>query len=217
MSDFLNTPIGSILDRLNEYLNAPVLKEIYTYMQDKIREKQTIDLYENLDYLVVQSLLSLVVRDDWYSISEIKNKLVEMFIEDEKEAKKITTSKIGNILQRHLGIRKVKKVGNRRYFYIQRKHVEDVALRLGIPIQAPELQTSQSGEETVVVVRKIERLDNPQYGVCEYCGENKLLVAKIEGHFVCEDCLREIREQQESAEGVVVAEERRGEKSGSHA
>jgi len=213
LSDFLGTPPTTIIENIKRYINSPILKDIYSYLQDRIREKQTIDLTENLDYMVVQALLSLVVRDDWYSISEIKNKVIEMFVEDEKEAKKLTTSKIANILQRHLRIRKVKKVGNRRYFYITRQHIEDVAIRLGINLEVIEDQitSSASNEETVIVVGRIERLENPQSGVCEYCGENKLLVAKIDGHYICEDCLREIEARESgSAESVVV---QRGERN----
>ena len=207
VSDFLNTTSGSIVSRLKEYLNTPVLKDIYTLLVDKIREKQTIDLYENLDYMTVQALLVLVNRDDWYSISEIKNKIIELFIEDEKTAKKITTTKVGNILQKHLGIRKVKKVGNRRYFYIMRQHIEDVAIRLGINIEVIQQQLiANSSEETVVVIRQVERLDNPQQGICEFCGENKTLVAKVEGRYICSDCLSEIQTQSNEQQQLVISD-----------
>ena len=189
VSDFLGKDYREVAGDLTSHLNMPVLRDVHSLLLDKLREKRMVDLYENLDFRVAQALLTLVTHDDWYSISDIKNQVVEMFIEDEREARKLTTAKIANVLQRHFGIRRVRKVGNRRYFYITRQQVEDIAVRLRIPVEAVQQQlvANGSGQHT------IEQLADPVEGICEYCGETRTLVAKVDGHYVCEECLRQLR------------------------
>jgi len=215
-SDIMGVSRLSLATRLPQYLDYPIIKEIVSLCREKIKAKQTTDILENLDYMVVCALVDIVNtelrdRDDWYAVSEVRRRVIELFIEDEREARKLDSKKVRQILRRHFGFR-IRKTGNRYYVYIERSRVEDIASRLGIPIRQPaeigeieiEREEESRQEEQVyeVVVSSVERLEEPTQGICEMCGRETTLVAKVNGVYVCEECLREV----ESSAGMVAQE-----------
>lgn len=180
--------IASFIDR-NLYDKMKSLAEV------KANEKHIENITETGEYILVESLLSLVDEDRFYKVKEIREEMENKF---EEEQKWLTNKWVGRALGR-LGFSEKRRVGGYAEYRLNPIIVKDLAERLGI-ISTPQTPlTTQTPPETnktssVSGVSGVcEGLNNKEYvsAICEYCGSYTEVV-KINGRYICSKCVNTI-------------------------
>lgn len=93
--------------------------------------KQEENLTESTDMLLLQVLRELVKEEGYYSVSQIKTKLIELVADDVKTPPKWLTSQwLGRALKR-ARIGKRRKLGTHREYFITPRQVMDLITRVG--------------------------------------------------------------------------------------
>jgi len=98
----------------------------------KVEERRVFDVTYDRDIKVLKALLKLVTQDGYYSYGNIKDKIQEMYGEEEDLTKWLTTKWLGGSLDR-LKFRVKMRKGGRTYVRLDRKTLEDLAKRYDIP------------------------------------------------------------------------------------
>jgi transcriptional regulator with XRE-family HTH domain len=104
-----------------------LFQKILDFAKEKAEEKEVENRTETLDLILVKTLTSIVEKDDYYKVSEIKNAVAEYFDEPQKW---LTCKWVGNALKR-LGFTQKRRMKSYEYFLTLEK-VRDLAERLGI-------------------------------------------------------------------------------------
>jgi hypothetical protein len=119
-------PILTLAQFFDKYFKG-LFQKILEFAQNKAKEKEVENRTETLDFLLVQTLLSIVKEDAYYKVKEIKEAMAENFDEPQKW---LTSKWIGNALRR-LGFTEKRRMKSYEYFLSLEK-VKDLAERLGI-------------------------------------------------------------------------------------
>ena len=109
--------------------SPPTLNEVIMSLAlDSIKVKKTEDVLETSEMCLVQALLGLVEKDDFYPVSSIRAAIGKLY--DEQQLW-ITPKWVGNAMKR-LGFREKRRVGTGIQIMLTKAKVADVAQRLGI-------------------------------------------------------------------------------------
>ena len=119
-------PILTLAYFFDKYFNG-LFQKILQYAENKAKEKEVENRTETLDFLLVQTLLSIVKEDAYYKVKEIREAMAENFDEPQKW---LSSRWIGNALRR-LGFTEKRRMKSYEYFLSLEK-VKDLAERLGI-------------------------------------------------------------------------------------
>jgi hypothetical protein len=119
-------PLLTLAYFFDKHFNG-LFQKILEYAQNKAKEKEVENRTETLDLILVKTLTSIVVKDNYYKVSEIKNAMAEYFDEPQKW---LTCKWIGNALRR-LGFTEKRRMKSYEYFLSLEK-VKDLAERLGV-------------------------------------------------------------------------------------
>jgi regulator of RNase E activity RraB len=98
---------------------------------ENAESKDVEDRAETADVLLIQALLALVDKDDYYSLNMIKSKFSTFF---DSEESWITNKWLGRALKR-LGFQEKRRVGSGMEYHLTPDKVKDMAARLGIQIE----------------------------------------------------------------------------------
>jgi hypothetical protein len=134
--------VGELLSERNFELWKPILTmakffdgyfkglydKILDFAQKKTEEKNIENITEVGEYILVQTLTSLVKEAQYYKIKEIKELMAKNFDEEQKW---LNTRWIGKALRR-LGFTQKRRVGTGYEYLLTPSQVEDLAERLGI-------------------------------------------------------------------------------------
>jgi hypothetical protein len=105
-----------------------LFKRILEFAKEKAEEKEVENRTETLDFILVQTLDSLIKEDGFYRVKSIKEAMALNFDEPQKW---LTTKWIGNALRR-LGFTVKRRFGSGYEYYFSREKVTDLTERLGI-------------------------------------------------------------------------------------
>lgn len=121
-------------------------KEVYTEMQEfaiaQEKEKKQEDESESFEMIVLEKLLRLVDRPDWYPVKTIKDFIID---EEELESKYVTGRRVGGVLSKFNFKNRRKFVGRRQYFltpeevletaqkYMRKEEIERLTGKKGEP------------------------------------------------------------------------------------
>jgi len=154
---------------------------------DKAEYKQTENVTETGEVILVQVLLSMVKEDNYYRVKDIREKMAGQFDEDQKW---LTTKWIGNALRR-LGFQDKRRVGTGYECRLTRGAVEDLAERLGIESEC-SLHSPHSPS-----IRHLS-VEECFPGKCSYCGAQTVIEAYADGFGICRNCLKELEDKTKS-------------------
>ena len=163
----------------------------------KTREKQTENMTETGDYILVETLLKLVKEDGYYKVKDIRSRMAEKFDEEQKW---LDTRWVGRALKR-LGFTDKRRLGTGIEYRLTVKGIKDLAERMGL-----------TTEEDVTEETK-EKLDSsfdfnsilgcfliPSYvGTCDKCKREGVTLTRSVSLRnssklnVCEECGREVQ------------------------
>ncbi len=104
-----------------------LFNKILDFAEEKAKEKEVENRTETLDLILVKTLTSIVEKDDYYKVSEIKNAMAEYFDEPQKW---LSSRWVGNALRR-LGFTEKRRMKSYEY-YLSLDKVKDLAERLGV-------------------------------------------------------------------------------------
>lgn len=137
--------------------SPPTLNEVIMNLAlDSIKVKKTEDVLETSEMCLVQALLGLVEKDDFYPVSAIREAIGKIY--DEQQLW-ITPKWVGNAMKR-LGFREKRRVGTGIQVMLTKAKVADVAQRLGVtkieappttPLHSTEVEFIEEMPETVAV------------------------------------------------------------------
>ena len=132
------------------------LKEtIIQFALQKVNEKQTENMTESGELILVQTLLEMVHEDGYYKAKDIKNAMAEKYDEEQKW---LNTKWIGRALKR-LGFTEKRRVGTGTEYYLKRQQVEDLAIRLGIvPQEKAENSSVQQNSQKENSIQQVCRV-----------------------------------------------------------
>jgi hypothetical protein len=119
-------PILTLAQFFDKYFKG-LFQKILEFAQNKAKEKEVENRTETHDFLLVQTLLSIVKEDAYYKVKEIRDAMASCFDEPQKW---LTSKWIGNALRR-LGFTEKRRMKSYEYFLSLEK-VKDLAERLGI-------------------------------------------------------------------------------------
>lgn len=119
-------PILAIASYFDRYFNG-LFKRITEFAIQKAREKEVENQTETLDFIFARTLKTIVLKDGYYKVKELKEAMAENFTEPQKW---LTEKWIGNALRR-LGFTDKRRMKSYEYF-LTIERVNDLAERLGI-------------------------------------------------------------------------------------
>jgi uncharacterized C2H2 Zn-finger protein len=165
-------PILTLALYFNRYFNG-LFHEIFEFAKQKATEKEVENRTETLDLILVKTLVSIVKKDDFYKVSEIKNAMGEYFDEPQKW---LTTKWIGNALRR-LGFTEKRRMKSYEYFLSAEK-IKDLAERLGV---FPEISLTSKCENTVSSISEKDEnvLKQKELELTEHTERSHLLVGNV--------------------------------------
>ncbi|MEM3565829.1 MAG: hypothetical protein QXK18_03035, partial [Candidatus Bathyarchaeia archaeon] len=122
------------------------------------------NMTETLDYVLVQTLNSLVEADGFYKVKVIKEAMASNFDEPQKW---LTTKWIGNALRR-LGFTEKRRFGSGYEYFLSKSKVKDLAERLGVSESASPSKFTYSLSSLNASIPEVykalrEKLNKPFY------------------------------------------------------
>jgi len=136
------------------------------------RQKQTENMTETGELILIQTLLKAVAEDNYYKVKSIKEGMAASFDEEQNW---LTTKWIGNALRR-LGFKEKRRVGTGYEYKLNVADVRDLAQRMQIDTIAVETGSTLASNKLP----------------CEVCGsfEAKMHLIPDKGvHWLCDPCL----------------------------
>jgi hypothetical protein len=131
--------------------STTLLETIKTLAVEKTEEAQN-DEMDNNDYILVQSLLTLVTRDGHYSLGDIRDTMVLLL----GNGNWLTERTVGRMLRR-LGFNRRRRLGTGYQFFLQIQQVRNLAQALGIRTDDP---TGELGELCEHETREVNTNNN---------------------------------------------------------
>jgi len=177
---------------------------ILTLAVDDAKQRQTENVTETGEVILLQVLTQLVNGDNYYPVKDLKNKMAEAFDEEQKW---LTTRWIGSALRR-LGFKEKRRVGTGYQYMLRKTEVADLANRMNLPSPTakPPPKTPDPSK-----LMKLENLKSVHwadqfYGeheccICGYEKKTSWQAVDFEGNklWICEDCKREWDKKREVA------------------
>jgi len=109
-----------------------VFEKMYDFALRTIKEKETENLLENRDMILLKVLLEMVKEDGYYSVSDIKARMKEEF---DEEPKWLTNDWIGRALSNRLKFKEKRRTGRKSIEYrLDPESVCRVASQYGIKV-----------------------------------------------------------------------------------
>jgi len=124
-------PILSLAKFFEKHVGNNLFDVLHEYAKEKMKEKQIEEMAEQSEHLLIKTLVSLVVEDQYYEVKTIKEEMLTLF---EEEQKWLTTRWIGNVLRR-LGFKEKRRTKRGYEYLLSVSKVQELAKRLGIPQQ----------------------------------------------------------------------------------
>jgi len=125
---------------------AEKYNEMVEFAEEKTQEKIIEDVVEQRDTLLVKVLCSMVESDNYYKVSDIKERFKGELDEDERGF--LTAKWIGSALRR-LGFKNKRRTGGGVEYFLSKKEVENLAKRMGITETEGQEQTEPEEEKTL--------------------------------------------------------------------
>jgi hypothetical protein len=126
---------------LAKFFDSTTLFEaIKAFAVEKTEEAQN-DEMDNNDYILVQSLLSMVTEDDHYSLRDIRDTMVLLL----GNGNWLTERSVGRMLRR-LGFNRRRRIGTGYQYFLLVQQVRNLAQTLGIRTDDPTGEVSELGE-----------------------------------------------------------------------
>jgi len=125
--------LAQFFDKYNEKLN--LFERMLALAEKATEEKQAENIAETDDYILLQTLAKIVVKDGFYQLRFIRDSMAEMYDEEQKW---LTTKWVSRALKR-LGFHEKRRVGRGVEYKITVEAVKDLAERLGLCLHFPSL------------------------------------------------------------------------------
>jgi hypothetical protein len=148
--------------------------DLKQYAIEKIKEKKEEEEESRIDLLVWKIIaLNFEGNEQWISLRDVSEEITQRYKID------ISSRSIGAILRKQK-IRERKISGGYVKYKITREALEHILKREGLSIEKVK---EQFASEIFV------KFENPEFGKCSYCGEDKELWWKdSKGNYLCQDC-----------------------------
>lgn len=122
-------PILALARVVGEDLKNNLYEEMIKFGIVKAREKLVEDVLESRDTTLLEVLLEVVKTEDYYSVKEVKGKLIDKL---EENPKWVTAEWLGRAMKR-LGFTEKRRMGKGVEYKLVPEVVRDRAVRLGMP------------------------------------------------------------------------------------
>lgn len=196
------------------FIDNVLYQKMKSLAEEKSGEKHVENMTETGEYILAETLLAFVEKDNFYKVKDIRDSMSAKFDEDQKW---LTNKWVGNALRR-FGFADKRRVGTGIEYKLTIKTVLDLAERLQIRPSLQSLDTPNTpaigeqseGNESSVGESKSEPseqgevsdnlnskqftfLPNSEIGVCSYCGRQRevLFWKDSQGNWLCEECKME--------------------------
>lgn len=193
------------------FIDNELYQRMKSLAEEKSGEKHVENMTETGEYILAETLLAFVEKDDFYKVKDIRDSMTAKFDEDQKW---LTNKWVGNALRR-FGFTEKRRVGTGIEYKLAIKSVQDLAERLqirsspqslnaphtpaisehseGNEVSAGENKSESSGQGEVsdsLNSKQFTFLPNSEIGVCSYCGKQRevLFWKDSKGNWLCEDC-----------------------------
>jgi len=138
-----------------------------------------------LELLVIQALVNIVQKDDYYTNREIREEILKGVVDEEDRAeikKMLTAKKLGAIID-SLSLNTERKKTSKGYaYYLSAAEVKDLGERWGIYPETESLEAHVNNEE-----KDEEAI---YYDICEMCGKTTY-IRKVGKYYICAECEKE--------------------------
>lgn len=139
--------LAAFFDKYNPELN--LLEKMTTLASQTTEEKQTENITETAEFILVETLTKLVTQDGYFSVRQIKEVMSQTYDEEQKW---LSTKWLGRALKR-LGFTEKRRVGRGVEYYLTVKAVQDLAERLGLQ-NSYASSTSQTALNTQTTLKE---------------------------------------------------------------
>ncbi|MGB9756400.1 MAG: hypothetical protein ACPLVJ_01270, partial [Candidatus Bathyarchaeales archaeon] len=136
-------PILTLAQFFDKYFNG-LYQRMLEFAVSKSEEKFIENMTETLDFILVQTISSIVNEDGFYKVKVIKEAMASKFDEQQKW---LTTRWIGNSLRR-LGFTQKRRFGTGYEYFLSKDKVKDLAERLGIPLSESTLSNKFTSSQS---------------------------------------------------------------------
>jgi hypothetical protein len=110
--------------------NLHFLTLILKLAKRKSIERQTEEITETGDNILIQTLLKIVQKDAYYSLKQIRQEMAGVF---DDEQRWLSNEWVGRALKR-FGFTQKRRVGSGVEYYLTKTAVKDIAERMGIKV-----------------------------------------------------------------------------------
>lgn len=177
------------------FIDNGIYQKMKLLAEENSSEKHVENMTETGEYILAETLIGFVDKDDYYKVKDIKDSMLSKFDEDQKW---LSNKWVGNALRR-FGFTEKRRIGTGIEYKLTNKSVLDLAERLQIRTspQSQDTQTtpvkseaSERSESNAVVNNKFIFLPNSEIGICSYCGRQRevLFWKDNQGNWLCEEC-----------------------------
>jgi len=142
-----------------KFIDPKIYEDMLELAKLKSGERQTENITETGEYVLVETLLGVVGEDAYYKVKEIQETMEGKF---DGEEKWLNTKWIGRALGR-LGFTEKRRVGTGVEYRLKPEIIRDLAERLGIQIRTTQSsQTTQTTPNSEVSVDQVKLQEKPK-------------------------------------------------------
>lgn len=179
-------------------IGQDVVNELLELSQISVNQKRIENSVESTDCMLAETLLEMIVEDDFYPVEEIKNKLVERFDYDEKH-RWLNNTWLGKALRRLDVVTEDKRDGNKRYVRLVPEQIKDLAQRLQLDTFDTEIVLTNG--------IKVRELIEEIYCDCANCDtkrSSKFFGKDSKGKTLnyCDQCVEKLKKKTKVAEFI---------------
>ncbi|MBS7637042.1 hypothetical protein KEJ37_06925 [Candidatus Bathyarchaeota archaeon] len=180
----LAKPILTLAEFFQKFVpEENLVQEMKAFIEEKLTEKETENLTETGELILVKVLVKNVVKSEGYY--KTKDILNEMALEFDEKPEWLNTRWVGRAMKR-LGFMNKRRVGTGVEYRLSPETVRDVAERLGVVEAEKPLPPNFTSTQTTQTP-----LDEP---LCENCGKRPGKPHIIPGkgvRYLCDECLKD--------------------------
>jgi len=163
---------------LAKFFGEETYKQMKDLASEKIKEKASEDVAEVGEVILAETLLELVVNDDFYAVDTVRQKMAEKY---EQEQKWLSNDWVGRALVR-LGFSEKRRVGRYRQYKLTKKAVQILCQRLGLAPHAPLIPLAPDTQQALSQ-GELTRTEESPSKVCGASG-----TSGVSGNQPCEIC-----------------------------
>jgi len=184
----LAKPILTLAQFFSKYVpEENLVEEMKAFLEQKFEEKETENLTEVGELILVKVLVNNVVKSEgYYKVKDILNAMAEMF---DEEPEWLNTKWVGRALKR-LGFMDKRRVGTGVEYKLSPEVVKDVAERLGVAEEEKPFPPNYTTSQTTLT--PLDSKDELQRNMCDKCGTKlgvKLHMVPGKGEmWLCNEC-----------------------------